>query len=82
MMRWTNDRWLSNLHRVVNPPPEVASKVSRISIGFFHQPNYDAVIECIPTCAGPGRPPLYPPVTSGDYRDQKYEETLVAGAAS
>lgn len=21
LMRWTNDRWLSNLHRVVNPPP-------------------------------------------------------------
>lgn len=21
MMRWTNDRWLSNMHRVANPPP-------------------------------------------------------------
>ena len=82
MMRWTNDRWVSNDHRVVNPPPEVASTVSRISIGFFHQPNYDAVIECIPTCTGPGRPARYPPVRSGDYRDIKYGETLVAGEVS
>ncbi len=82
MMRWTNDRWLSNLHRVVNPPPEIASTVSRISIGYFHQPNYDAVIECIPTCAGPGRPARYPPVRSGDYRDIKYAETLVASEVS
>ena len=77
MMRWTNDRWLSNMHRVVNPPPEIASTVSRISIGFFHQPNYDAVIECIPTCLGPEGIALYPPVRSGDYRDTKYGETLI-----
>ncbi len=82
MMRWTNDRWLSNMHRVVNPPPRVASTAGRISIGFFHQPDYDAVVECIPTCAGPGRPALYPAVRSGDYRDKKYEETLVAGEVS
>ena len=65
-----------------SPPPEVAANVSRISIGFFHQPNYDAVIECIPTCAGPDRPARYPPVRSGDYRDIKYQETLVAGEVS
>ncbi len=79
LMRWTNDRWLSNLHRVVNPAPDTLRKTSRISIAFFHQPNYDAVIECIPTCAGPGRPVLYSPVRSGDYRDIKYARTLVAG---
>ena len=82
LMRWTNDRWLSNLHRVVNPPPEIASTVSRVSIGFFHQPDYDAMIECVPTCAGPDRPALYPPGRSGDYRDIKYEETLVSGEVS
>lgn len=81
MMQWTNDRWLSNLHRVVNPPPDRAATARRISIGYFHQPNYDAMIECIPTCAGPGNPPRYPPVRSGDYRDRKYSDTLIAGAA-
>ena len=82
MMRWTNDGWLSNKHRVVNPPPDIANNVSRISIAFFHQPNYDAVIQCIPTCAGPGRPERYPPIRSGYYCDIKYEETLVAGEVS
>lgn len=82
LMRWTNDRWLSNLHRVANPPSEVADTSSRISIAFFHQPNYDAVIECIPTCVGADRPALYPPVRSGDYRDIKYQETLIADEVS
>ena len=45
-MRWTNDEWLSNVHRVVNPPREAAS-TGRLSIPFFHNPNADAVIECI-----------------------------------
>ena len=82
LMRWTNDRWLSNTHRVANQPLEIANKSSRISIAFFHQPNYDAVIECIPTCIGPDRPALYPPVRSGDYRDIKYQETLIADEVS
>ena len=34
MMRWTNDDWLSNMHRVVNPPPDIANKVSRITVAL------------------------------------------------
>lgn len=74
MMRWTNDRWVSNPHRVVNPPAEVASTASRVSIAFFHHPNYDAAIECI---APPGEA-KYPPIGSGEYRDFKYAQTAVA----
>lgn len=74
LMRWTNDRWLSNLHRVVNPPAGAASTRGRLSVGYFFQPNYDALIECIPTCCGPGNPPRYPPVYSGKYRELKYEQ--------
>jgi isopenicillin N synthase-like dioxygenase len=74
LMRWTNDRWISNLHRVVNPPAAVAARTKRLSIAFFHQPNYDAMIECI---APPGQA-KYPPVRSGDYRDLKYRQTAVA----
>ena len=43
MARWTGGRWASTLHRVGNPPPEGASS-DRISLVFFHQPNYDAVL--------------------------------------
>jgi isopenicillin N synthase-like dioxygenase len=74
LMRWTNDRWISNLHRVVNPPPTVAARAKRLSIAFFHQPNYVAMIECI----APGGQAKYPPVRSGEYRDLKYRQTAVA----
>lgn len=73
MMRWTNDRWVSNTHRVVNPPAEAASS-NRLSIAFFHHPNHDALIECI---APPGEA-KYPPVGSGEYRDLKYAQVKVA----
>ncbi|MEX2453624.1 MAG: 2OG-Fe(II) oxygenase family protein [Rhodospirillaceae bacterium] len=74
LMRWTNDTWLSNLHRVVNPPEGSQPTRGRLSVGYFFQPNYDALIECIPTCTGPGKPPLYEPVWSGRYRELKYEQ--------
>jgi isopenicillin N synthase-like dioxygenase len=76
LMRWTNDRWVSNTHRVVNPPAAIASQAKRLSIAFFQQPNYDVLIECI---APPGKA-KYPPVRSGEYRDLKYRRTTVAVA--
>ena len=50
MARWTNDRWLSTLHRVANPPEEAKGGSRRLSIVFFHHPNYDATVSCLPTC--------------------------------
>ncbi|HEX3538495.1 MAG TPA: 2-oxoglutarate and iron-dependent oxygenase domain-containing protein, partial [Stellaceae bacterium] len=49
MARWTNDAWVSTLHRVVNPPEDLAADSRRISLVFFHNPNYDADVSCIPT---------------------------------
>lgn len=69
MAQWTNDRYVSTLHRVVNPPQ--AENVRRLSIAFFHQPNHDALIECIPTCLAPGAAPRHAPITSGDHRLMK-----------
>lgn len=77
LMRWTNDRWVSNTHRVLNPPREMAKAASRMSIAFFHHPNYDAKVECIPGCAGDA-PPKYEPVLSGEFRDYKYAVTRSA----
>jgi isopenicillin N synthase-like dioxygenase len=73
MQRWTNDRWLSNVHRVVNPPAEARSGSRRMSLGYFLHPNYDAQIACLPTCQGPGNPPRYPPVRAGDMMRQKLD---------
>jgi isopenicillin N synthase-like dioxygenase len=75
LMRWTNDRWLSNLHRVVNPPADAPGR-ARLSIAFFNHPNYDALIECLATQG----PPRHPPVRSGEYRDLKYAKTGLAGS--
>ncbi|MEU5580039.1 2OG-Fe(II) oxygenase family protein [Streptomyces huasconensis] len=66
MAIWTNDRWVSTVHRVVNPPREVAHH-ERYSLPFFLQPNYSAPIECIPTCTSPDNPPRHAPTTSGTY---------------
>ena len=46
MARWTGGRWASTLHRVANPP-EGAVQRDRISLVFFHQPNYDAMLNGI-----------------------------------
>jgi isopenicillin N synthase-like dioxygenase len=67
MARWTNERYISPLHRVVNPPREVAGASRRQSIIFFHQPNYDAVVECLPSCRDSATPARYPAVTSGEH---------------
>jgi isopenicillin N synthase-like dioxygenase len=77
LMRWTNDRWLSNMHRVVNPPIDGPGR-PRLSIAFFNHPNHDAWIECLPS-QGPAR---HAPVLSGAYRDEKYDKTGLTSARS
>jgi len=76
MMHWTNDRWISTLHRVANPPRDAALGSRRQSIVFFYQPNYDALIECLPGCCGPENPAKYEPVTSGEHRLRKFLKTV------
>jgi isopenicillin N synthase-like dioxygenase len=66
MARWTNDTWTSTKHRVRVPTAEMRS-VPRVSIPFFHHPNWSAVIECLPSCATDDRPPRYESVTAGEY---------------
>jgi isopenicillin N synthase-like dioxygenase len=60
--RWTNERWLSTLHRV--KPPIVDGTIQRRrSAAYFHDGNADALISTLPSCVEPGRPDLYTPVT-------------------
>lgn len=39
MSRWTNGRWISPVHRVVNPPSEHRLRSHRLSLIFFHNPD-------------------------------------------
>ena len=67
MARWTNDRWVSTLHRVGAPPMETKSGTTaedRISIVFFHNPNYDAEMRCI---TADGEAAKYPAETFDAY---------------
>lgn len=36
-------------------------------MAFFHDGNYDARIECLPTCQSADNPPRYPPVLAGEH---------------
>jgi isopenicillin N synthase-like dioxygenase len=78
--RWTNDRWRSTVHRVVVPPDHAGRNCDRRSIAFFHNANWDARIECIPTCLGPGEEPRYEPVGAGRHLMDKFRSTQPRGA--
>ncbi len=67
LAEWTNDRWRSTLHRVVPPPSEADGSARRRSVAFFFDGNYDAVVECLPSCCSADNPPRYPPVRAGDH---------------
>lgn len=67
MARWTNDRWTSTLHRVVNPDAGSDVSTRRQSMPFFHNANYSALIECLPSVLADGESPKYEPVLAGPH---------------
>lgn len=75
MQIWTNDRWVSTMHRVVNPPAELADKSRRHSVVFFHQPNYDALVDTLPSCFDAKHPKRYEPLTYKDHWLGKWNAT-------
>eukprot|EP00594_Rhizosolenia_setigera_P010040 CAMPEP_0178960626 /NCGR_PEP_ID=MMETSP0789-20121207/13078_1 /TAXON_ID=3005 /ORGANISM="Rhizosolenia setigera, Strain CCMP 1694" /LENGTH=311 /DNA_ID=CAMNT_0020644015 /DNA_START=126 /DNA_END=1061 /DNA_ORIENTATION=+ len=72
MMNWTNDKWISTLHRVVPHP----STTKRFSIPFFHNPNPNAMIECIPGCCIDGEKPKYEPMLAKTHLEMKVSKAL------
>lgn len=68
--RWTNDRYRSTLHRVVN-----TSGADRYSVPFFYTGNADYTVACLPGCLAPGETPRYPPVTVQDHLRAMYRRT-------
>ena len=74
MARWTNDRWVSTVHRVANPTNPEEARARRQSFAFFHQPNWFAEI----TSLIAGEKPKYEPVLSGPYLMGKFKSTVKA----
>jgi isopenicillin N synthase-like dioxygenase len=62
MQTWTGGRWRSTVHRVLNPVD--GRNEARISVPFFHQPNFDAEIEPLPFVP---REDGFEPTTSGKW---------------
>lgn len=72
LMRWTNDRLVSTLHRVANVISESGSK-SRYVIPYFVQPNKDWVVDSKDIL--PEEQRVYEPISSLDYLVQRLEST-------
>lgn len=77
LMRWSNDVYVSTPHKVVSPPAS-----DRYSVAFFLDPNPDAIIACLPTCTGEGRPAKYEPVSGADFLRSRLEPTYANRPAS
>jgi isopenicillin N synthase-like dioxygenase len=71
MERWTNERWSSTLHRVVNPPPGRPGDTGRLSLVFFHAPNYDTSVGSLDG----DHAPKHAPVSAGEYLRGKFMKT-------
>lgn len=68
--RWTNGRYHSTLHRVIN-----RSGRERYSVPFFLTGAPDHEVACLPTCLSEGEQPLYPPITVEQHLQQCYRRT-------
>ncbi|PVH82382.1 hypothetical protein DL98DRAFT_586720 [Cadophora sp. DSE1049] len=69
-MRWSNDKYVSNIHRVINK-----SGKERYSIPVFFSGNPDYIIECLPNCCEAGQKPTYPPISVADAVGGSYRES-------
>jgi isopenicillin N synthase-like dioxygenase len=68
--RWTNDYYVSNLHRVIN-----RAQVPRYSVATFLNLDYDTPVECIPSCHRPGEGPRYPVASAGSILEARLRQT-------
>ncbi|KAE8142795.1 Clavaminate synthase-like protein [Aspergillus pseudotamarii] len=62
LQRLSNNKFKSTVHRVYNRQPD-----SRYSMPFFFGFNPEAVCKVVPSCVDDGHPPLYEPISCGEW---------------
>ncbi len=67
MMRLSNDKFKSTVHRVYN-----RATVDRISMPFFFGFNFNETCSVLPTCTSEDNPPKYEPISCGEVRRTLY----------
>lgn len=70
--RWTNDKYRSTLHRVVN-----VSGQERYSVPFFYSGRLDHEVSALPGCLDDGETPRYPPTTVEAHMREMYARTYI-----
>ncbi|MEZ5666001.1 MAG: 2-oxoglutarate and iron-dependent oxygenase domain-containing protein [Alphaproteobacteria bacterium] len=68
MMHWTNGRFVSTPHRVVN-----RSARSRHSMPFFVNPDFDVTVAPLPALIRPGEQPAFAPLHNGRFMVDFYD---------
>jgi isopenicillin N synthase-like dioxygenase len=48
------------------------SNTDRYVFPVFYGPNHEAMIDCLPSCCGPGEPGRYPPISYVDLMSQYF----------
>ena len=70
MQQWTNDLFVSTMHRVIN-----TSGAQRYSLVQFFGVDYDVEVEAIPGCTGPDNPWRYERTKAGDHSERMVART-------
>jgi isopenicillin N synthase-like dioxygenase len=72
LSRVTNEVVPATTHRVVNPP--AGANRDRYSMPFFVHPYPSADLTVLDRFVSAGRPSRYPPITAGEFLDQRLHE--------
>jgi isopenicillin N synthase-like dioxygenase len=70
LSRLTNNKLLSTIHQVVNPPRELWG-TSRYSVPFFMHPVSEMSLNCLENCIDEDHPKLYTDITAGEFLHER-----------
>jgi len=70
LSRLTNNKLLSTIHQVVNPPKELWG-TSRYSVPFFMHPISEMPLNCLENCIDKEHPKLYEDITAGEFLHER-----------